>query len=221
MNREPKITVFIIISVFLLAALFFIFAARTESKETLHESYSKTDTVSTVDVVFFGDSITRGGDFENYFSGVKVVNLGVNGDRLDDLYERVPQVVSYNPRKVFLLGGINSLRDDNIEECSKKYESLLDLLRSSLPQCEIYVQSVLPVSNTVIAPFQLASNKSVISFNKLIKAAAEKRSIEYIDIHSLYYLGGELDASLTSDGLLLIPPAYGRWVEAVRKYVEN
>lgn len=66
------------------------------------------------DVVFFGNSITRGGDFQDYFTDVKTCNLGYPGDNMDGMMLRMGQIKAVNPEKVFVMAGINGLQSQTI-----------------------------------------------------------------------------------------------------------
>ena len=52
-----------------------------------------------VDVVFFGNSITRGSSFEKYFPDVSICNLGYSGDNTDGMLLRVNQIKAVNPER--------------------------------------------------------------------------------------------------------------------------
>lgn len=60
-----------------------------------------------VDVVFYGNSITCGSSFQDYFPEVSICNLGYPGDNLDGLTSRSYMIATVKPEKVFVMGGIN------------------------------------------------------------------------------------------------------------------
>ena len=76
----------------------------------------------TVDIVFLGNSITYGGLFEAEFSDKRICNLGYPSDDLCGMTERINQVMALHPAKVFLMGGINGLtnQDLNISKTNTK-----------------------------------------------------------------------------------------------------
>ena len=171
------------------------------------------------DVVFLGDSITRDSDFGKYFDEQRIVNLGLGSDTIMGMIDRIPMVVSVKPEKIFLMGGINGLNDDNIDDCAKSYSELLDKLHSALPDAEIIVQSVLPIAiKQETANKNNCHNTSIEQFNARIEEIAAERCIDYIDLYSLYYLNGEMNPSLTRDGVHLHPEAYDLWANAIRSY---
>lgn len=72
------------------------------------------------DIVFFGDSLTYYGDFSSVFSDKVVCNLGLRGDTIQGMIDRVEQVALLEPKVVFLMGGINDvglLSSNDFEKC--------------------------------------------------------------------------------------------------------
>ncbi len=172
------------------------------------------------DVVFFGDSITRGSDFREYFTGQKIVNLGYAGDSVVGMINRIPMVAAVSPEKVFVLGGINGLTDTNIEKCVDSYALLLDGLHDALPDAEIFVQSVLPVSKEKeVTLTNQCHNTTIEQFNSKIKELAKERNLIFVDLYSLYLLDGEMNPALTKDGVHIYPEAYSIWADAIKSYM--
>lgn len=66
------------------------------------------------DIVFFGDSITRGDQWRDAFPEETVVNLGRSGASVIGMTNRVDMIASVKPEKVFLIGEINSLTDKKV-----------------------------------------------------------------------------------------------------------
>ncbi len=171
------------------------------------------------DALFFGDSITTDGDFQDRFPELTVVNLGVYGDTLADLLRRVPQVRAERPARVFLMGGINSLRNTNAADCLAQYETLLDALKDACPEAEIFVQSLLPVSSD-IEDLLGCSNETIRSFNAALEEVAAEKGCVYVDVWSAYAAGGQMDPGMTRDGLHLNFNAYGPWADLLRPYLD-
>ncbi len=173
------------------------------------------------DVVFFGDSITRGSDFGKYFDGVEICNLGFPGDTLNGMKKRVSMIKAVHPEKVFIMGGINGLRDHNVDVCVQRYSELLDLIEKAVPDVEIYVQSVLPIASYKESSWYgggICKNATIRAFNEKLKELAEEKGHVYIDLYSVYEKDGSLDPDYTSDGLHL-GGHYEPWAEAIREYI--
>lgn len=97
------------------------------------------------DVVFFGNSITRGGNFQDYFPNVKTCNLGYSGDNMDGMMLRMEQIKAVSPEKVFVMAGINGLQMQTDDVFEKKYQQMVDSIKKTVPEAEVYLQSILPV----------------------------------------------------------------------------
>lgn len=165
-------------------------------------------------IVFFGDSITYLGKWEKYFAGVKVVNLGVSGDKVADLEDRIDELYAAAPGTLFIMVGVNDLLSGyTVEETITEYTKLLDMC----PDCKIYVQSVLPAD----AGFGSGAD-NIAPFNERLRALCGEKGIEYIDLFPLYDDGtGHLARAYTGDGLHLLSTAYGKWTERIRPLVEG
>ena len=99
------------------------------------------------DVVFFGDSITMRYDFQSAFPDKSVVNLGLSADSILDMNNRVYMLETVKPEKIFLMAGVNSLKNEMmIGKYFSQYVSLVNDIRATVPQAELYIISVLPVS---------------------------------------------------------------------------
>lgn len=169
------------------------------------------------DIVFLGDSITRGSSFHEYFTDKKIVNLGYSGDTIKGVENRLEMVKAVFPEKIFLLIGINDLTDYNVDRCAKNYSELLEALHAELPEAKIYVQSVLPVSKA--KEKKGCRNDTIEKFNAQIKGLSKKYQMTYIDLFSFFFKDGELDPKLTTDGVHLQKEAYAIWADVISSYV--
>ncbi len=168
-------------------------------------------------IVFFGDSITYMGDWESYFEGYDVTNLGVSGDKVQSLIDRIEDLYAEKPTKLFIMVGVNDILSGfDTKDVIADWRTLLELIEEHLPDCRVYVQSVLPVSR------DYPNSSEIIRFNADLKALCDERGLDYIDLFPLYRdKSGYLMNGFTKDGLHLTPEAYGLWVEEIRKLVEE
>jgi lysophospholipase L1-like esterase len=161
------------------------------------------------DIVFFGDSLTYYGNFASVFPDKVVCNLGLRGDTIQGMIDRVEQVKILDPKLVFLMAGINDVSILSVGEFEKFYYSLVDILIRKLPNAIVSLQSILPIN---IKEFKVNCNNSQINIcNNIIQRIAEKRKVKYLDIHSIYEENGQLPLSLTKDGIHLTFEAYKNW----------
>ena len=161
------------------------------------------------DIVFLGDSLTYYGDFSTVFPDKVVCNLGLRGDTIDGMINRIGQVLIMQPEEIYLMAGINDVANSSVTEFETKYSTLISTLIQTLPHTKISVQSMLPVNNN---HFNIScNNEQIINFNRSIKSIAKNNGLKYLDIYSIYAVNDELPHHLTRDGLHLKSEAYEQW----------
>lgn len=181
----------------------------TKSLESLHD---------TVDVVFFGNSITHQGPFDNTFSELKICNLGYPSDDLIGMKERIRQITVLHPRMVFVMGGVNGLTDKTIWQFKEEYDSLVQNMVFNLPDTQIFLESILPV-NKGIKNYNVPEARKIQQANSIIQSISEKYKCIYIDLYSLYSEDGVLPPRFTEDGVHLKEEAYTIWIEKIKSYI--
>ncbi len=172
------------------------------------------------DIAFFGDSITAGGKWQRWFPNHKVINLGVQGNSLEDMDERIDMLYSVKPEKVFIMGGINGITRVTIAPYVARYEKIINEIQENLPGSEIFIQSVLPISSEKGKQYNI-DNDAIRSFNLELERLAEDRGCTYIDLYSQYEKNGVMNPDLTRDGVHLKDDAYELWIETIRLYIDN
>lgn len=169
------------------------------------------------DVAFFGNSITRGSDFQSFFTDKKIINLGYTGDNILGMIKRVPMLQGAHPKKVFIMAGTNDLVHIDLETYKQRYSDLIAAIKDSLPQAQIYIQSVLPTNHEMT---DYAPNEKVIKANAIVKTLAESQGCKYIDLYPLYVgKDGELPKEMTRDGVHLYPQSYKKWAEKIKPMI--
>lgn len=165
------------------------------------------------DIVFFGDSLTYYGDFASVFPDKVVCNLGLRGDTIQGMIDRVEQVRMMEPKRVFLMAGINDVANCSVENFGKQYETLVLKLKELLADASIVIQSMLPVNDR---DFLISSNNNHIkACNEMIKKIAENNNLIYLDVYIFYISNGLLSKNETNDGLHLIQEAYKKWFKCL------
>ena len=147
--------------------------------------------------VMLGDSLTARGDFSPYFASVTVVNLGISGDTIAGVTERLGQAAEPEPDLLMILCGINSLSDDTFEQCLEEYRLLASEAASLLPgDTRIVLQSVLP-ADELFQTRRACSDETIRAFNDGIRAIAEEHGFDYLDLYPAFAAGHVIDPDLT------------------------
>lgn len=171
------------------------------------------------DIVFFGDSLTYYGDFSSVFPGKVVCNLGLRGDTIQGMIERIDQVQLLETKSVFLMAGINDLAPVSVDEFEKMYNLLIDAVDRKLPNTSIFVQTILPVNTQ---DFRIGcDNTQICECNNRINKVAWERNLFFLDTHSLYAKNNQLPLSLTKDGIHICQDAYSIWYKALERILSK
>ena len=172
------------------------------------------------DIAFFGDSITAGGNWQEWFPEKKIINLGVPGNALEDMDERIDMLYSVNPEKIFIMGGINGITRVTIVPYVVRYERMIDEIKENLPETQIYIQSVLPISIEKGKQYNI-DNEAVRNFNLELQRLADEKDCVYVDLFYLYESDGVINPDMTKDGVHLKDGAYNLWINTIRPFIEE
>ncbi len=180
--------------------------------------------VTENDIIFLGNSITDGGNFEELFKREDVKNRGIRSDIIPGVQKRLEQVVKGHPKKIFLLIGINDVsHGHSVDKLAERYETLVNEIRHRSPETQLYLQSIMPINNDYGVYRNLKGKENtIVEFNKCIKEIAEKNDLEYIDLWPfLADKNGKLNKKYTNDGLHLTGPGYRAWTNGIRSYLDE
>jgi len=171
--------------------------------------------VKEKDVVFVGDSHTNYFEWGEYFSVISVANRGIGSDTTKGILGRIDGIVALNPKKIFIMAGINDIQKGiPIEDIEQNYVKIIEYINKSNPNVEIYVQSVLPVAGKLYERnFYKSSkplNEAVIQLNKKL---SELEGVTYINIADNF--GKELPDKYSVDGVHLNKDGYKVWVDTI------
>ncbi len=182
---------------------------------------SEADTKN--EIVFLGNSITEGGDWKALFPNINAVNRGISGDVTDGILNRLDEVLSSQPKKIFILIGTNDLaRGKSIDEVLNNSKILLEKIKAVSKETKIYLQSVLPYNPNIGTKFSGHKSKQqdVLVLNKKLKKLARDQGVKFLNIHKKFRnKKGDLKANLTYDGLHLNKSGYVFWAKIIKKHV--
>ncbi|HWR38908.1 MAG TPA: GDSL-type esterase/lipase family protein [Patescibacteria group bacterium] len=169
-------------------------------------------------VVFLGDSITYGANWNRLFPDLDVENRGIGGDSSLGVLNRLDQVITLHPTQIFLMIGTNDLcYGRSIPEIAANYRMILERLKVGLPECQIYVESVLPFNDEIFPSRRLRTNENIRRLNDEVRQVASDYKCPYVDLATAFTdIGGRLPARYTDDGLHLNETAYLVWRDQIR-----
>lgn len=158
-----------------------------------------------------GDSVTQGLSEFGVLDAAYVQadrGTGVSEASENKIEEHIAKAEELKPQVLFLAYGMNDVEATrgNAKAFAKAYKAVLERLKESLPDTRIYVNSILPVKQSVIDENEWYGN--IDQYNEKLEALCEKEDVTFIDNGSLvkeeYY---------TEDGIHMEPDYYTQWVD--------
>ncbi len=169
-------------------------------------------------IVFIGDSITDGCEWNALFQNPQIKNRGISGDISEGVLLRLDEIIESKPSKVFIMIGINDIAQGiPVGAIMGNTERIINRFLAGCPSAKIYVQSVLPVSQEVDKERPI---RSVRELNDRLRQLCDREGTTYIDLFSSFVNGeGYLDDKYSNDGLHLMGVGYLKWKEIIEPYV--
>ena len=235
---EEKNKSTLIIVLLTIACLFFIsfiayhylFFDHSEKVKVVTKKEEVVEKVVDNNYLFLGDSITEQYDLKEYYEDYPVVNSGVSGDFTSSIVENMKKrVYDYNPSKVFLLIGINDLRNGkDVSEIVSNTKEIIELIKENRPYSEIYLESIYPINKTdddkisdSVRDIEF-DNEKIIEVNDLLKDLAKDEKITYVDLYNkLIDDDGNLNISYSKDGLHISSEGYECITKELMKYIKD
>lgn len=203
-----------------------------ESSEIENEVVNDTPKNSSVkfdsSVAFIGDSRTQGfimynglKDIQDYSYISLMVDTAMtkkfvktsNGDKITLLQD----MANKNIKKVYIMLGINELGWSYPQVFKSKYIELIDKIREVKPNCEIYVQSIIPMTKSKSDTDSTFNIKNVEIFNNLIQEVANEKNVTYLDVKSaLINENGYLPEEASTDGIHINKKYCEKWLEYLK-----
>lgn len=170
-------------------------------------------------IVFIGNSITDGGEWQELLNCKKCINRGISGDISFGVLARLDDVLKDKPKKIILLIGINDIsRNVPNEMIIANYKEFVRRTKALSPKTKIYLQSVLPTNNT-FRKFVDKNEESIKILNAaMLDLSKNTVGVTYIDLYSKFLDSeGRLDKKYTNDGLHLLGEGYVLWAKILKE----
>lgn len=119
--------------------------------------------------------------------------------------------------RVYIMLGVNELGWSYPQVFKTKYKELIDEIRKVKPECNIYVQSIIPMTKSKSDSDKIYNNKNVAKFNKLVEEVAEEKNVTYLDVKSvLVNKDGCLPEEASPDGVHIDKSYCEKWLDYLK-----
>ncbi len=212
-------------------------ASKAESSDTMSkdeniaESSRETYTIPETDITFdnsyafLGNSII--GDLEAYEltdDADVYSNIGLNVssvfDQKKDGHKQaiLDELLSKDYKTIFIMFGMNELGWSYPEIFIDNYSELIDTIREALPDADISLISITPITKSQEKLKEGELNiKRINDYNKKINELANTKNVKYLDVYK--YLadeGGYLPENDSPDGFHLTPGCSLKFVKTIK-----
>lgn len=178
--------------------------------------------------LFIGDSITEGLDLNYFFGDSTMINMGIGGDFTEGILRRLEPVARIQPKRIFLLIGINDvLKRLHVEGICERQKEIVQALQKASPQSAIYIQSVLPIHSDyrVKEGLKRITTEHVLeeiqTINTTLEETCRAAGVTFIDLYPAFTDSrGQLQSELTYDGLHLNNNGNQVWTTLLRPMLQ-
>lgn len=170
--------------------------------------------LSSRDIVFLGDSLTEGAQWNELFPDLPVRNRGISGDTTAGVLARLGTVTGSRPAAVFLMVGTNELAPSlDAAPSLARQRQILERIRRESPATRVFVQSLLPRA--------AAYRERIESYNLALRGICLEAGVTFIDLYPAFLApDGALRGELTFDGVHLTGAGYRLWRSLLAPYVD-
>ena len=118
---------------------------------------------------------------------------------------------------IYIMLGINELGWVYSNIFIQKYEELINKIKEIKPNCEIIIQSIIPVTKTKSDSDSIYNNNRIKEYNALIEEMANRKGIQYINLGpALVDENGNLPENASPDGIHLNKEYCLKWLECLK-----
>jgi len=198
---------------------------RPGSWATLHQSFVDRAKKGDVDLLFLGDSITRGwaGKDKNgegpreiwsrHYGPRRAANFGIGGDRTQHVLWRIEngELEGISPRAVVLMIGTNNAHANTADEIAEGIETIVQSLRCKLPDSKILLLAVFPRGEK-----PNPHREKLATVNQRIAKLDDGKVVKFLDIGKHFLnADGTISPDVMPDFLHLSRKGYQMWADAM------
>ncbi|WP_395743609.1 platelet-activating factor acetylhydrolase IB subunit [Prosthecobacter sp.] len=190
----------------------------------LHESFVAVAKEGKAQVVFLGDSITRGwaGNgkdvWSKAFGQYEPANFGIGGDRTQHVLWRIQNgelEAPLKPKACVLMIGTNNVGSDPAEGIAKGVAAIVKTIREKQPQAKVLLLAVFPRGDKPTGKLG-AANEKLKQVNAIIAKLDDGKNVFFLDIGGKFpQPDGALTKEIMPDFLHLSAAGYQIWADAI------
>ena len=188
------------------------------------------------DIVFFGDSITHNwerddawGVYAQYggfgkgvwteaFKDLKVLNVGIGGDRTQDLLWRGMNgdLDNYKAKMFVVMIGTNNVRVNTPEEIAEGVKAVVELVKEKHPESKVVLYAIFPRGENADDRLRAKNEQA----NAIIEKLADGETVFWRNINAQFLTDdGRLTREMMPDFLHPTPKGYRIWADDLKPLI--
>ncbi|WP_291719997.1 GDSL-type esterase/lipase family protein [Magnetospirillum sp. 64-120] len=191
------------------------------STGAFEEAPTRPDAVApSYDLLFIGDSLVYGGDWERYFPGARIYNGAMMGETTWGALRYIESMAVLGaPRAVVMLGakdfesvGYRCATTEDLDATMRNFDTIVSTIRRH--GADVTIMAALQVNDQLRGSYP---NPHIRALNARLEGYAKEIGASFIDLNA--DLSGDsegLRACYTYDGIKLTDEAYAIWAERLR-----
>ena len=181
------------------------------------------------DAAFVGDAITEGIKLYEVMTNATVV--AARGINLDNVFTddqiRTAQgnstvmgaLEAAEPKKIYIMFGANGVGWFTEQHFTDVYTKFVQAVKEQHPDSQIYLQSILPVTQEFDDSREDISNDKINRYNELVVEIAEEQKVHYLDVASAFKdEKGCLPEDSNGDGMHFGNKYYQKWFDYLKSH---
>ena len=186
-------------------------------KTSIFESMPKYDN----EIIFLGDSLTDYIQFSEIFPALNIINRGIAGDTTTGVLNRLDEIISRQPAKLFINIGLNDIfyKVDSVE-IAANIRKIIERVKAGSPETKIYLETLLPVVNN--SKFLTGRPSNIInSVNKLLPEIAKDLDCKLLDVHKFFAEDDNMPERYSVDGVHMNGAGILKWMQFLEPYIKE
>ncbi len=186
-------------------------------KTKIYEAMPKYDD----EIIFLGDSLTDYIQFHEIFPDFRVINRGIAGDTTTGVLNRLDEIISRKPAKLFIEIGLNDIVFNVAPaDIAANIRKIIERVKTGSPATKIYLETLLPVVNN--GKFETRRPSNIInSVNELLPEIAKDLDCKLLDIHKFFAEDDIMPERYTVDGVHMNGTGILKWMKFLEPYIKE
>ena len=186
-------------------------------KASIYEAMPKYDN----EIIFLGDSLTDYVQFHEIFPDLRVINRGIAGDTTTGVLNRLDEIISRKPAKLFIEIGLNDIVYKVAPvDIAANIRKIIERVKTGSPETKIYLETLLPVVNN--GKFETRRPSNIInSVNELLPEIAKDLDCKLLDLHKFFAENDNMPERYTVDGVHMNGTGILKWMQFLEPYIKE